>query len=178
MKLKQVPQNQFLFIRHGETIKIVDPIKESSVEEYLSMVGKLQIRDLCPILRSIMPIDKRPIIFSSPLLRAKETAEILKARNMQMIIYDNNLSPDAETVQAFYQRIRIALHDINDMCERNKFIIVVSHSRVFKAFSKVLQCEIQSIKKGQMAYFTKNDDKWSADLIEITNLIEKVKTID
>lgn len=76
---------KFIFVRHGETAynqlkrrmgqRIDESLNETGLEQARELVGKLE--------------DNFDIIFSSPLKRAKETAEIIAARfNKKFVLSD------------------------------------------------------------------------------------------
>ena len=141
------------FVRHGETDYNKQGIVQGQLDIPLNNEGINQANQLKDKLKN-MDID---LIFSSPLLRAKQTAEIINKTLNVEIIYDNRLKeffagnkqgtkisewpeedkdnfklhPEnfgAESNLDFYNRCVSAFNDM----PKNKNILIVSHGGVFR----------------------------------------------
>lgn len=84
------PRNRYFIMRHGESLTNVKSIISFSTKDYypLTMRGKLQIEGAIPGLKK----KKIDLIFSSDVLRTKETAEIVRGRlGIKKVFYDKRL---------------------------------------------------------------------------------------
>lgn len=86
--------NKIFLVRHGEAENNVANILNSAPNlntYHLTEKGKKQIKNLTKILNSPTGEEKIDLIFSSPLLRAKETAEIISKETKVEITFDERL---------------------------------------------------------------------------------------
>ncbi len=67
---------KIILVRHGLTHQLVENRYQGWSDPSLNDEGKREVRDLVPRFEDLVP----EVIFSSPLKRAKETAEILSGR--------------------------------------------------------------------------------------------------
>ena len=144
--------NSVYFIRHGETDYNKADLFTGSTDVALNNVGRIQAQDAAKKLSSFN-IEE---IWTSPLIRAKETAEIISANlNLPVVTFSvmaerhfgrlegklknsvdrKTLPDDAENEVDFHQRAKEVLSLI---CKRNKNILIVSHSGIFKGISRIL----------------------------------------
>lgn len=141
------------FIRHGETDYNLEGIVQGQLDIPLNKKGIQQAHELKNKLKDL-DID---IIFSSPLLRAKQTAEIINENFNVKIKYDERLKefyagkkqgtktkdwseedkenfrlyPEkcgAESNKAFYDRCISAFKDIS----KYKNVLIISHGGVYR----------------------------------------------
>lgn len=147
-------------VRHGQVSHNVHKIYNNEDED-LTDVGILQAIEL---KRKIYDIDY-DIIISSPLIRAKHTAQIINVKNKK-IIFDKRLEErnpgdlngkplsvtnreeywdfnskiqygTSENMKTFFGRVFDFLDDLKK--EKYKFVLIVAHSGVSKAFSAYFQ---------------------------------------
>ena len=141
------------FVRHGETDYNVKRISQGQLDIPLNNNGIAQAKQLSETLKNY----HFDIIYSSPLIRAKKTAEIINTYHNVEIVLDNRLkeffagrkqgtkasdwtpemnedfmnNPEkygAESNQAFYQRCVDAYNDL----PAEKDVLVVAHAGVYK----------------------------------------------
>ena len=141
------------FVRHGETDYNVLGIAQGQLDIPLNENGLIQAEKLSVDLKDY----HFDVIYSSPLIRAKKTAEIINQYHGVEIIYDDRLkefyagkrqgtksnewtsemnedfmnNPEkygAESNDSFYQRCVDAYKDL----PTNKDILVVAHAGVYK----------------------------------------------
>lgn len=152
-------------VRHGQ-------IPHNAMEQYntndedLTDLGIEQAEELREKIKNM----KFGIIISSPLNRAKHTAEIINVNNNK-IIYDNRIRErscgdlsgkplkvtnreeywnynttiqygTSENIKVFFERIFEFLNDLK--IEKYKSVLMVAHSGVLKAFS----CYFQGMQNG------------------------------
>lgn len=140
---------ELIVVRHGQTDWNVNKKVQGQADIPLNNVGIEQAN----ILRKNLENEKFNAIFSSPLLRAKQTAEILCPHNQ--IIYDDRLKErnfgefeglqinqfnsndfwsykknvkykKAENIRAFFDRVNDCLLDI-EKNYKDKKILIVAH---------------------------------------------------
>lgn len=150
--------NSVYFIRHGETDYNKADLFTGSTDVTLNNVGRMQAQEAAKKLRSLH-IEE---IWTSPLIRAKETAEIISANlNLPVVTFSvmaerhfgrlegklknsvdrKALPDDAENEVDFHQRAKEVLSLI---CKRNRNILIVSHSGIFKEISKALNNSVEA----------------------------------
>ena len=148
-------------VRHGETIWNAENRAQGRIDIDLTEAGKEEAYDLQDLIEEIS-ID---FVFSSPLKRAKETAEILINNRLPVIIDDrlierswgqnegkllseidtsncwdvslNTDINDIERIQDFMQRIADAIEDMK-MRYYGRNILIVSHSAVVRVVHYLL----------------------------------------
>lgn len=143
-------------VRHGEVFHNVLG-KYSVIDEDLTEKGICQVKNLREKIQNI----SYDIIISSPLIRAKHTAEIINVHEKEIVI-DNRLkerSPGnlsgqplevtnreeywnyntttqygtSENIKEFFQRVYDFLDELN--IKEYETVLIVAHSGVSKAFS-------------------------------------------
>lgn len=148
-------------VRHGETIRNIVELVQGDTESMLSEKGKEQAREVKKKLDS----QTFDIVFSSPLSRAYQTAEIITEGKFPIIIderlnerdygdfeghtreefdyidywnFDFNLKENhGESVQHLCMRIDDFLKEIKEKY-RDKKVLVVTHSGVARAIYYVI----------------------------------------
>lgn len=144
-----------IFVRHGKTNSNIEK-RYNRKEDSLNVEGREQVKKLREELKEM----KFDAIFSSPLKRARETAEIL-VDDLQKIIFDQRLEErdvgkyqgellssmdreeywhypstvhyeTVETIESFFQRVYQFLDELKKKSYDR--ILVVAHSGVSKAF--------------------------------------------
>lgn len=148
-------------VRHGETIRNIVELVQGDTESMLSEKGKEQAREVKKKLDS----QTFDIVFSSPLSRAYQTAEIITEEKFPIIIderlnerdygdfeghtreefdyidywnFDFNLKENhGESVQHLCMRIDDFLKEIKEKY-RDKRVLVVTHSGVARAIYYVI----------------------------------------
>ena len=156
---------ELLFIRHGETEWNVLKKIQGQVDTNLNENGIKQAEELKDKLAS----ENVDVILTSPLIRAKKTAEIIKGnRNIEIIVIPNLIERDfgelegisydefdydgfwsykknltfegAENIKDFFRRIYKTIDKIKQEYE-NKRILIVAHAGV----SISLKCYFEGI---------------------------------
>lgn len=141
------------FVRHGETDYNVKGIAQGQLDIPLNSKGREDAKTLSELLKNY----NFDIIYSSPLSRAKETAEIINSKHNVEIKYDDRLkeffagkrqgttadqwdketdadfmiNPEkygAESNLSFYTRCVEAYEDI----PKDKNVLIVAHGGVYK----------------------------------------------
>ena len=141
-------------VRHGQVQSNIDEIVSGWNDEKLTEKGISQAIDMKNILQNI----KFDLIYSSPIIRAKQTAEIIVPENE--IIYDSRLAErnpglmlgqsrknidkkswnsldtektveGAETLGVGLKRVREFLDEIKKV-NKNKTILIVTHNFISK----------------------------------------------
>jgi uncharacterized phosphatase len=153
-----IPRNSFYFIRHGETDWNLQNKFMGKQDIPLNNTGIEQAYEESYVLDNI-EIDK---VFSSPLKRAKKTAQIIvdecrlelevveklqerswgslegKTRDSIDLSFlsDKNIAPDSETYLAFKTRIISAMKHI--LSSQMQYPLIVSHGGVFMLLAHLL----------------------------------------
>lgn len=149
----------FLFIRHGESLdNLANVVPFNDGCQGLSPLGHQQAADAANYLsKSGIGLD---MIISSPILRAKQTAEIISSKNnikilestllqeqylgewegiswdiVLPLLKSGKLPPNGETYTAFDQRIAEGLKLIISM--NKKSVLVVSHGGFWYGLNKI-----------------------------------------
>lgn len=150
---------KFIFIRHGDTGWTMDDLYLGPLDLSLNLIGQEQATDLCPILSAMIPPGSDIILLSSPLKRAKETAEIVGDcvhASYKIIdeLHERYLGDsridyiDAESEEVFLERAEKALDIIKNSTENESDqVIVVSHGIIFEQFAIFLEGEPRHIEK-------------------------------
>ena len=143
-------------VRHGEVNHNLRKVF-SNVDEDLNATGVMQARNLRSDLKNI----DYDVVFSSPLKRAKQTADIINVRNKNILFDDrlierkigdlSEISFDeskkeeywnyfanthfgtSEDIQSFFNRISEFLDELKEKDYKN--VLIVTHSGVSKAFN-------------------------------------------
>lgn len=142
------------FVRHGETDYNLKGITQGQLDIPLNQTGIEQARKVAQKLKNY----KIDMIYCSPLVRAKKTAEIINEFHGVEIVFDNRLKEfyagakqgtidlnwdkkhkaeylhepekyNAEPYQKFYDRVVDVLKEIRDL---NKNVLIVSHGGVYR----------------------------------------------
>ena len=153
---KAVSRNNFFFIRHGEADNIVNkicgPYDTKTYTAHLTEKGRLRVQQTAKQIKK----EKIDLIISSPLARARETAEIVSEQTSAKIIFEKRFieidtgiyrngpeknwqkyveeahgsfdqaPPKGESLNDVKKRVANALTDF-DKKYRGKNILVVSH---------------------------------------------------
>jgi len=149
-----LPQVPFYFIRHGETDwnkfgQGLCPQDEIPLNE----TGVSQANDARKKLGSLN-ITK---IYSSPLLRAKQTAEIIKTDFSEIAIeFHHGLSETSP------EKVKEVLSEI---LEPSQTLLIVSHGEVYRVLLRILNTPTfyPSAKNGGLYFFSPpilNSDQW------------------
>jgi len=149
--------NGFIFVRHGESQWNHSMIDLGPQDLPLSPLGKSQAEECARTLKQIQQI-KIKKMYSSPLLRAKETAEILTSTIKLPILTEQGLEeryygdhrllstkernsrilpPDTESKEFFVSRVMSAVSNLIHSNENGIFIIV-AHEKVFECLAENL----------------------------------------
>ena len=83
----ELPRRNFYFLRHGQTAWNVEGRFQGHSDIPLNEVGLAQAHDAAKILARC-PID---LIVTSPLMRARRTAEIVSAQLGKPLLFDDDL---------------------------------------------------------------------------------------
>lgn len=151
---------KFLFIRHGQTDWSAELIKLGPVDYPLNERGRAEAMKAASYAKSVIPTGTKPVIVASPLLRARQTAEIISEYCAVPINFEHNLSEryfgdartgsiDAESDEVFAGRVRVAFNLIQTLTEiPDQYVIIVSHSLVFKQITEMLSAIKEPITTG------------------------------
>ncbi|PIS01007.1 MAG: hypothetical protein COT84_04570 [Chlamydiae bacterium CG10_big_fil_rev_8_21_14_0_10_35_9] len=185
-----IPKEPFLFVRHGRTDWSKEDIALGPLDLPLNELGIQDAEKAASILKNIEK--EEVVIISSELMRTQQTAAII-AEKIQLPVHvlpnlyeryfgdfrllkesslENILSPDAETQEAFQQRIDKAFSNaLNAEAFTGKCKIIVAHSHIFKYLSFLLTGEKASINYGDVFLFKPSDNNkaWSLQKIETTS---------
>jgi broad specificity phosphatase PhoE len=189
VEVREEDYKDFLFIRHGQTPWGPQDILKGPLDLPLNEEGCMQARQAYQAVASNLYVSN-PIIFSSSLVRAYETAEIF-ARNLtpQPAIQKKEglkeryygdyskasgqslseyIPEDAEPIFQFQQRVRTTLLEILKTTPSNKYdvIIVVSHQKVFEFLSEWLVRQKMNLPQGGICYFHFDQGAYSARVIK------------
>lgn len=178
----------FLFIRHGQTPWGPQDILEGPKDLKLNENGRHQAEEAYKLVTEHKSI-KNPIIYSSSLQRAYETATIFanklpqettikQVEGLKERYYGDysqaNLSSisdykpiDAESTDTFQRRVRESLNEILKTTHSdNRELIVVSHQKVFEFLTEWLSHTKLKLGQGGVCYFKFNDGTYSAEIYE------------
>jgi len=130
--------NKYFVMRHGESENIVKGVLDLTGDpnNHLTEKGREQVRKQTQNLKEIN------LILSSPFLRTRETAEVVKSElglsNSDLII-ENNLH-EVNPGEDLRLRMGATIFDIEKKF-KNKNILIVSHGMPLWALKKVMKCE-------------------------------------
>lgn len=160
----------FIFIRHGHTPWNPTDISKGFLDLKLDETGQYQATQAYTIVKEHL-IDC-PIIYSSHLQRAHETAnifankfiqtpQIILKEDLQERYYgDSKITPlknsklNAESNEIFQQRVCDVLREIFEQTPKNiKNIIIVSHQKVFEFLTEWLSGNKLRLNNGGVCHF-------------------------
>jgi broad specificity phosphatase PhoE len=170
----------FVFIRHGKTPWGREDILKGPQNLTLDAEGRQQAQHAYEGLTAQMPIIN-PVIFSSPLIRAIETADIFsnnivpkpsikRIGGLQERYYgdyskagDLQRTPeDAESTESFQDRVRKTLAAVlKETPAVDGTLIIVSHQKVFEYLALWLTDQKLSLPQAGFCYFQFNDGSYS-----------------
>lgn len=182
----------FLFIRHGQTSWGPQDILKGPQDLKLNENGRHQAEQAAELVKEHKSIIN-PIIYSSPLQRAYETAIIfakklpheptieqidgLKERyygdysQAQPKSLSDYTPVDAESTSTFQKRVRATLIKIlKDTHSDEHELIIVSHQKVFEFLAEWLAHEKLKLEQGGVCYFKFNNGSYSADIYESSSI--------
>lgn len=177
----------FLFIRHGQTPWGQDDILNGPQDLRLNETGRHQAETAYKTVQEHQTI-KRPVIYSSHLQRAQETATIFANKfllEIPIILkeglqeryygdyskattknYRDYQPLDAESVETFQQRVRNALIEIfNQIPDSAGDLIVVSHQKVFEFLAQWLSNQQLRLEQGGVCYFKFKDGGFYPEIL-------------
>lgn len=180
----------FLFIRHGQTSWGREDIMKGPQDLQLNETGRRQAELAYETITYHQKL-QQPIIYSSALKRAQETAKIFVDKASQEIpiitkeglderyygdyskatfqSYLNYKPDDAESTEVFKRRVRNTIIEIfNQPSAKNRDIIIISHQKVFEYLTEWLTNENLRLKQGCVCYFKFKDEKYLPKIYEPT----------
>lgn len=184
-----LPQGRdFIFIRHGQTDWGRADILQGPLDLELNALGCGQAERAYNLISKLGRINT-PVIYSSSLRRAHQTAEIITKKlpscpsvNLHAGLKEryygdySKVSPefistytpsDAESVEEFHDRLRTTLTEIFKQAPRdNSDLIIVSHHGVFKYFVEWLTQEKARLSQGGVCHFKFAQGKYSVKIYE------------
>ncbi len=90
-KAKKNKPTRIIFVRHGESEKNVSHTMSSAIDKHpLTHKGEKQAKEYADILAS----ENIDVVYSSPILRSKESAEIINKKLRKDIIINDNLAEE------------------------------------------------------------------------------------
>jgi uncharacterized phosphatase len=149
----------FLFVRHGVT-DWSPSLNLEPVDYAINEKGRLEAQNAAIYVKGKIAADKKSIILSSTLLRAKQTAGIISEYCSIPVIFEENLREryfgdarigysDAESDEIFVERVQLALKHMKSIMElQDRYLIVVSHSKVFQQVARILSINPGTIVTG------------------------------
>lgn len=164
--------NGFIFVRHGESQWNATMIDLGPQDLPLSALGKSQAEECAHRLKQSQQI-KIVKMYSSPLLRAKETAEILRKSVELPILTEQGLEeryfgdhrllsieernsrilpPDAESREIFDARVIATVSRLINS-NKNGIFIIVAHEKVFECLADNLCKRKRKISFGSAYFF-------------------------
>ena len=177
----------FLFIRHGQTSWGPQDILKGPQDLNLNEKGKHQAAQAAAVVKEHKTIID-PIIYSSPLQRAYETAtiftikcsltNIIKIEGLKERYYgdyskahanvlSNYIPEDAESTPAFQKRVRDTLIAIfKSTLSDERELILVSHQKVFEFLTEWLSHKKLKLEQGGVCYFNYKNGVYSAEIYE------------
>lgn len=187
----------FAFIRHGQTDWNRDGRLQGSSDIPLNDTGRGQAHDAADVLRD----GGWEVIVSSPLSRARETAEIiagslglelgpaydelierdygpLEGMSDTEIVerYPNRDYPGAETLESVVARGRAGLARIADTFpDRN--VVIVCHGTIIRyTLAALAGHPVSGIRNGSISTFTLSGDAWSVLTVNGEALVAVAET--
>ena len=179
----------FLFIRHGQTSWGPGDITKGPQNLGLNEIGRYQANEVYKLIIKNYNSISNPIIFSSHLERALETANILashfenkppitKVNGLEERYYGDyrnadtdNLSAyvpsDAESLDHFKGRVTEILRKILEQTYQDtRTLILVSHQKVFEYLTDLLTGEKLRLDQGGVCCFKFKNNKYFANVYE------------
>lgn len=173
----------FLFIRHGQTDWGPQDILKGPLDLTLNEEGRKQAQHSYEMAKDNFTITQ-PLIFSSPLVRAHETAEIFalnfspcsliqKFDGLKERYYGDHrkmeiqqIPDDAESEDNFQERVRTTLAEILKISQRdtNSLLIIFSHQKVFEYLTEWLTHQKLKLDQGGVCYFQYDRDNYSVKI--------------
>lgn len=170
-------------VRHGQTEWNYKKVMQGSIDIPLNNNGKEQAKNARELLAD-KPFD---IIISSPLLRAKETAEIINEKFNKELIIDNRLAErnygiyegrkkeeipyndfwdynlngyyeKSENIKEFYDRVMDLINELKNKYE-NKDILLVTHAGVCKALELYFNPDSENSNNGKLGPYLPNNSE-------------------
>ena len=121
---------KLFLVRHGQSLANKERKHQGREDEWrntsLSNIGKTQAKKVADRLKD----ENFNLIYSSPLKRAKQTAEIINKFHNKKIIFDDGLKEqhdDTETKEEFIERVKKVY---KKLIEKDKNILVIAHGGV------------------------------------------------
>ena len=154
-----IPRVPFYFVRHGQTDWNITYQELCSQDDIpLNETGVLQATNVCKLLSSL-GITK---IYSSPLMRAKQTAEIINGHLDVPLEWHEGLSQNS------HEQILVAFTQI---LEPSHNILIVSHGQVYRILLRILNAQAvdPKAKNGGLYFFNPSDsdsDAWTVCAVD------------
>lgn len=179
----------FIFIRHGQTPWGPDDILKGPQDLNLNGTGRHQAEQAFFVVKEHKVITTTPIIYSSHLQRAYETATIFadklaeettihQLEGLQERYYgDYSKAPshnpraykpsDAESIEDFQKRVHNTFISIFEQSpQKSGALIVVSHQKVFEFLTEWLSHKKLRLDQGGVCYFKFKDGVFSPQIYE------------
>ncbi len=166
---REQPMKHFYFFRHGQTIENCNGTKYSKKDDsHLTKDGIKQSKELAEYLSD----KKLDIIYSSPLNRALETAEIVTQKYNNLSIITNELLGESifgfrtdndiktqEKINLTFSKIIKFLKEEAIECKFNN-IAVSSHGSITRALCWATGYKADVIKNCQCFHFSFENNEW------------------
>jgi probable phosphoglycerate mutase len=156
----EIEHKPFYFIRHGQTDWSAELIALGPIDYPLNDRGRAEAMEAAAYVKSEMPIDAKPIIIASTMLRTRQTAAIISDHCSIPISFEDRLqeryygdarigASDAESDSIFAERVQTVFEHINVLTEApDQYVIVVSHAGVFQQMTQILSVTKEPIVTG------------------------------
>lgn len=171
-----IPQTSFYLLRHGESeANLAGKAAGGGVDSPLTSKGEEQARELAEFIEQLAV---RPsIIFSSPMQRARRTAEIVNTHlNLPLQIIDNleehrigtwegqkwseigprmkagEIPPDGENYEQYAERVKRVLEPVLSQTFKTPPIIV-AHGGTFGSIGRLYNWKITEVKNCHLHRF-------------------------
>lgn len=156
ISMVKIPQISFYFVRHGETDwnkTRGDLCDQDHIP--LNEQGLLQVRNASEQIQKL----EITCIYSSPLLRAKQTAEIINQRLNIPLTFHTGLREIVD------EKI---IATLSEVLNPGHTTLIVSHGEVYRILLRVLNIETHETKpkNGGLYLFEPIDDQWRVMFFE------------
>lgn len=186
MKLIRKP---FILIRHGETEFNKNHLIGGKTDIPLTEKG----REQAVFAKAVVDKYHYDVIVTTPLIRARETADILFPNQSKEVIADlrerdwgtfegesqqfqppyEETPPNGEAWLDFCLRV---VHALNDILERYESPIIIAHSGIFRVIQQLAKGSPYGARVGNVEpyYICASDEKHDWHVVSLLNLESKV----
>ncbi len=176
-----IPQTSFYLLRHGESeANLAGKAAGGGVDSLLTPKGESQARDLAEVIHNLAV--KPSMIFTSPMKRARRTAEIVnEGLNLPLTIEEHleehhvgewegqpwgiigpkmiagEIPPGGENYEQYAERVKRVLTPILEQ-QYETPPLIVAHGGTFRAIGHLYSWEIRRVQNCQLHRFDPSPD--------------------